>query len=194
NLSPNIIVVKCSSVINIANDDSPLVYCCQYEMNSCSLIVLDTTTMGILSIKLLRPMDESTVEYYYIIVGVHGGEIIVGRKTVTKVGDKVEDTFEICKAKFPEALKHFEKAALAREKQKSEEDERRFAEVDQKMNSMNDEMNQMRLRIDELERENMELKDKLEESNGKYKKLIMMLRTMEKIIFRNFSYLILYPI
>ncbi|GMT17877.1 hypothetical protein PFISCL1PPCAC_9174, partial [Pristionchus fissidentatus] len=101
NLSPNIIVVKCSSVINIANDDSPLVYCCQYEMNSCSLIVLDTTTMETLTIKWPESVNNSTTNYSYLIVGVHGGEITVRRLTTTKVGDKWEETHEICKAKFP---------------------------------------------------------------------------------------------
>ncbi|GMT25683.1 hypothetical protein PFISCL1PPCAC_16980, partial [Pristionchus fissidentatus] len=117
--------------------------------------VLDTTTMEILSIKFPELDNYSKTYHYYVMVGVHGGEITVRRRTETQVGDKWEFTFEICNAKFPEALKKFEQAAIARdsrEKIKREEDERRFAEVDQKMNSMNDEMNKMRLRVDELER------------------------------------------
>ncbi|GMT25694.1 hypothetical protein PFISCL1PPCAC_16991, partial [Pristionchus fissidentatus] len=57
NLSPNIIVVNTqySNIQKIfADDDSPLVFFCPFESNSCSLFVLDTTTMGILSIKLPR--------------------------------------------------------------------------------------------------------------------------------------------
>ncbi|GMT25675.1 hypothetical protein PFISCL1PPCAC_16972, partial [Pristionchus fissidentatus] len=166
-----------------ANDNSPLVFFCPYEMNSCSLFVLDTTTMEILSLKLQERMNNSIYQYYFV-AGVHEGEITMRRTTRTEVGDKEELTFEICNAKFPEALKNCEKAALARdirEKIKREENERRFAEVDQKMNSMNDEMNQMRLKIDELERkylifflQNTKLKDQVAESNGKYKKLLMM--------------------
>ncbi|GMT25720.1 hypothetical protein PFISCL1PPCAC_17017, partial [Pristionchus fissidentatus] len=166
---------------NIANDDSPLVFFFQGGWNSRSFIVLDTTKMKIISIKLQERMNNSTYHYYFV-GGVQGGEITVRRETRTRVGDDLEFTFGIFKAKFPEALKRFERAALARdnpEKLKREEDDRRFAKVDQKM--MNEEMNQMRLKIDKLEKDKLELKGevnemkgKLDESNGKYKKLLMM--------------------
>ncbi|GMT25696.1 hypothetical protein PFISCL1PPCAC_16993, partial [Pristionchus fissidentatus] len=40
NLSPNIIIVNCGRNNKFANDDSPLVYFCPYQRNSCSLFVL----------------------------------------------------------------------------------------------------------------------------------------------------------
>ncbi|GMT25436.1 hypothetical protein PFISCL1PPCAC_16733, partial [Pristionchus fissidentatus] len=129
NLSPNIIAVKCGIVTATANDDSPLVYFNgKYDF---SLFVLDTTTMEILSIKFPRPVNDSTIEYSYNIVGVHGGEITVKRQTKIEEGDKWEMTNEICKAKFPEALKKFEKAAVethwtryVQEKNSGEEEEK----------------------------------------------------------------------
>ncbi|GMT17870.1 hypothetical protein PFISCL1PPCAC_9167, partial [Pristionchus fissidentatus] len=99
NLSPNIIVASCgrNAQNKFANDDSPLVFFCPYGMNSCSLFVLDTSTMEILSFKLPRSVNYSTTCYNYFIVGVHGGEIYVRRATETIVGSKWENTFEICK-------------------------------------------------------------------------------------------------
>ncbi|GMT25686.1 hypothetical protein PFISCL1PPCAC_16983, partial [Pristionchus fissidentatus] len=111
------------------NDDSPLVFYCQGGWNSCSLIALDTTKMEILSIKLPEPENNPTTNYWYYIVGVHGGEITVRRKTETTVGDKVEFTFEICKAKFRNASIKFElEAAIQlaiREEREREEEKRR---------------------------------------------------------------------
>ncbi|GMT17863.1 hypothetical protein PFISCL1PPCAC_9160, partial [Pristionchus fissidentatus] len=63
-----------------ASDDSPLVYFCPLGWNSCSVFVLDTTTMEILSIKLPRNVNNSTTSYWYWIVGAHGEEITVRRK------------------------------------------------------------------------------------------------------------------
>ncbi|GMT17879.1 hypothetical protein PFISCL1PPCAC_9176, partial [Pristionchus fissidentatus] len=93
--------------------------------------VLDTTTMETLTIKWPESVNNSTTNYSYLIVGVHGGEITVRRLTTTKVGDKWEETHEICKAKFPVALKQFEEAAQIREireKREREEEERRRRE------------------------------------------------------------------
>ncbi|GMT25680.1 hypothetical protein PFISCL1PPCAC_16977, partial [Pristionchus fissidentatus] len=79
NLSPKIIVLKCGDATTFDNDDSPLVYFCPIGWNSCSLFVVDTTTMEILSIKLPRQVNNSTTGYWYSVVGVHGGEISVRR-------------------------------------------------------------------------------------------------------------------
>ncbi|GMT25713.1 hypothetical protein PFISCL1PPCAC_17010, partial [Pristionchus fissidentatus] len=84
-----------------------------------------TTTMEILSIKLPERMNNSNYHYYYI-VGVHGGEIAVRRETRTRVGEKEKETYEICKAKFPEALKQLEEAIPEiREKREKEEEEKK---------------------------------------------------------------------
>ncbi|GMT25658.1 hypothetical protein PFISCL1PPCAC_16955, partial [Pristionchus fissidentatus] len=129
NLSPNIIVIKCSKVTIIANDDSPLVYFCPFDRKSYSLFVLDTTTMEIFSIKLPERMNDSNYHYYFV-GGVHEGEIIVRRRTNTIVGKNLEYTDEICKVKFSEAIKMFEKAAVERDqrgnvgKKRREEEEK----------------------------------------------------------------------
>ncbi|GMT25723.1 hypothetical protein PFISCL1PPCAC_17020, partial [Pristionchus fissidentatus] len=77
NLSPNIIVVKCSNATIIANDDSPLLFFCASEESS--LFVNEITTLETLSLKLPRPVNDSRTKYQYKIVGVHGGEITVKR-------------------------------------------------------------------------------------------------------------------
>ncbi|GMT17874.1 hypothetical protein PFISCL1PPCAC_9172, partial [Pristionchus fissidentatus] len=202
NLSPNIIVVKCSNATIIANDDSPLLFFCASEENSCSLFVLDTTTLETLSLKLPRPVNDSRTKYRYNIVGVHGGEITVKRtkgEQWVRLYYSNQLTVEICKAKFPEALKNLERASVERdrigsvqekrrrggkEKERKEEDEeRRFEELQETMkksiseqvrNKMYSMIDEIRLRMDALERENTKLKDQVAESNGKYKKLLMM--------------------
>ncbi|GMT25428.1 hypothetical protein PFISCL1PPCAC_16725, partial [Pristionchus fissidentatus] len=114
--------------------------------------VLDTTTMEILSLKLPKTLNDSTRYSYYMVVDVHGGEIDVCRRMNTE--DTWIGTNEICKTKFPEALKNFAEAALARDIQERGEEEKikREEDVDQNMNSLIEKINRIQLRVDELER------------------------------------------
>ncbi|GMT25701.1 hypothetical protein PFISCL1PPCAC_16998, partial [Pristionchus fissidentatus] len=128
----NRIVLKFANADSYSNDHSPLVYFCRTPDEP--LLVLDTTTMDTLSIKLPR-MNSSVVSCNYNMVGVYGGEITMRRERVTKVGDdKYEFAYEFCKAKFPEALKYFERWAMIRdrtadiEKKWTENEEKRFME------------------------------------------------------------------
>ncbi|GMT27152.1 hypothetical protein PFISCL1PPCAC_18449, partial [Pristionchus fissidentatus] len=112
----------------IANDDSPFVYVC-LSGSSSRLLVIDTTTMKTLSIKFpRRTVDNST--NCYQIVGVHRGEISVLRTTIARETGRF--TYQMCKAKFPEALKNIARADVERgheKKRREEEEKRRRGEV-----------------------------------------------------------------
>ncbi|GMT25933.1 hypothetical protein PFISCL1PPCAC_17230, partial [Pristionchus fissidentatus] len=112
--SPTIILFNCSYGNIIASDDKPLIYfCSRYE----EMFVLDTTTMETLSIELPDPVDDSAPPYFSSLIGVRGGEIVVRRRTPDVAGDDRERTNAICRAKFSESLKQFEKAAMERDQQ-----------------------------------------------------------------------------
>ncbi|GMT25682.1 hypothetical protein PFISCL1PPCAC_16979, partial [Pristionchus fissidentatus] len=92
------------------------------------LLVLDTTTLETLSIKLPHPGNYSACRYF--MVGAHGGEITVKQITTPKEGPQ---TIALCKSKFPEAFIPFEEAVPEiREKREKEEEERRKIEEEER--------------------------------------------------------------